>query len=182
VDGAAAFFGEAADHSTGGYFQSLRKFHERGAPTALPAARERALENDQRMVELRMRVDTAEDSSSEREATNALCAMRYGLRTKELECYQREWLEERRKWKILTRGKVAPNMDTEPDDIIDFITERQRVAKLMANQTRLPRSEMKGVVQDLYVLASRDFRVCYLPGEGPDEQGNCRFCGTSMQE
>ncbi|GKT83761.1 hypothetical protein Ct61P_01611 [Colletotrichum tofieldiae] len=182
VDGLSAFFGENPDHTAVEFFQGIEKFREQGAPTALPAASERALWQNEEVVALEKELTLVKGSSKERQVSSALHSLRRRLRANALTKYRRDWVRERRDWKILTRGKVQPALGpVRSNQLTPFIPELERVERLMASMSKLGKPSMRQAVQDLYSLASKDCTVLYYPGEEPIG-GGCRFCGTHLSK
>ncbi|KZL75529.1 hypothetical protein CT0861_13119 [Colletotrichum tofieldiae] len=180
VDGLGAFLGEQADHTAVNFFQGLEKFREHGAPIVLPAAIERALWQEEEVVKLQQRIELSEDSTARSKLVGALRNLRRKLKAKALESYRQQWVRERRDWKVLTRGKVAPEVSTaEGNQLVNFVPALERVEKLMLSMSPLSPENMRQAMQDLYVLASTGFSILYYPGEEP-VAGECRFCGTNM--
>ncbi|GKT92451.1 hypothetical protein Ct61P_10301 [Colletotrichum tofieldiae] len=180
VDGLGAFLGEQADHTAVNFFQGLEKFREHGAPLVLPAAIERALWQEEEVVKLQQRIDLSEDSTARSELVGALRNLRRKLKAKALESYRQQWVRERRDWKVLTRGKVTPEVSTaEGNQLVNFVPALERVEKLMLSMSPLSPENMRQAMQDLYVLASKGFSILYYPGEEP-VAGECRFCSIDM--
>jgi hypothetical protein len=166
VDGQAAFLGEKADHSVIGYFQGLGRFRERGAPTCLPAAMKADLRNHPDVVRLE---------------GEALKARRLkSLEHRALNSYRAEWLRDRRDWKILTRGKVSPEVDTDSNQLSLVLPERNRIQAKMSDPSPLSTVEMREAIQDIYTLIARNYKVFYLPGEEPQD-GLCPVCGEDVE-
>lgn len=64
------------------------------------------------------------------------------LRREGLESYRNEWLTERRKAKILSRGTVSPCTGREPDPLNELIPEKGRLAAYMACNSDLTLKEL----------------------------------------
>lgn len=107
VNGRAAFLGEQTDHSHIDYFQSLEKFREPGLPCELPAHIEESLRQDPRRQELESEVRqcTDENSSGLVESKKRLASYVKSLKADALRQHQEDWIQRRRDWKIVTRGK-----------------------------------------------------------------------------
>ncbi|KAF4430809.1 hypothetical protein CFRS1_v009588 [Colletotrichum fructicola] len=182
VDGLSAFFGENPDHTAVEFFQGIEKFREQGAPTTLPAASERALWQNGEVVAFEKELTLVKGSSKERQVSSALHSLRRRLRSNALTEYRRNWVRERRDWKVLTRGKVQPALGpVRSNQLTPFIPELERVERLMVSMSKLGKLSMRQAVQDLYSLASKDCTVLYYPGEEPIG-GGCRFCGTDLSK
>jgi len=109
VDGQAAFLEELAEHRHVDYFQGLEQFHEHGLPCGLPAAKRDELENDPDLCEFqteaRALTRTGASFSVLNEAKIRLSACRRTLERETLRQHQKQWIQDRRVWKILTRGE-----------------------------------------------------------------------------
>ncbi|KZL81211.1 hypothetical protein CI238_13164 [Colletotrichum incanum] len=176
VDGLSAFLGQTADHTPNDYFQGLEKFRERGAPTVLPARIERDLSKSKEVLLLKQQISAATDEDVRMELSSSLRSVLRQLKAKALTKHRQDWVRERRDWKILTRGKVAPICpDKNGNHLTAFIPELDRTAKIMVSGKECTRE----AIRDLYALASQDFTILYYPGEKPI-QGQCRFCSTDM--
>jgi len=119
VDRQGAFLGEPRDHRHIDYFQSLEKFREAGLPCELPIRIEKTLRHDPRLCHLQSEVDRLEreegQTSPAVEATREVERFRKTLKRTTLYRYQREWVKDRRKWKILSRGREQPSDDDKAD-------------------------------------------------------------------
>ena len=92
------------------------------------------------------------------------------LKNQVLRRYQEHWVQERRDWNILTRGKGATQDKSKADfvqSICLLIPERGRLAQKMAADHALEPGEMWQALQDLYTLCVQDFTVLYLPKSRP---------------
>lgn len=98
--------------------------------------------------------------------------------------YQESWIQERRDWKVLTRGKevAKDNSKTElVQSIYLLFPERGRLAKKMASACPLTSDEMWDALRDLYTLCLEDSNVLYLPGSRPmDDACPTKCCQRRM--
>lgn len=174
VDGQAAFRDEESDHRHIEYFQSLEKFHEEGLPGKLPAHLEEALNRDPQLYELEREVQTLTRTAGD-DNTLSKARQRYANHLKKMKFtalrqYQEHWVQERRDWKILTRGRVVAQDKSKTDvvqNICLLIPERGRLAQKMAADQPLEPGEMWQALQDLHALCVQDFTVLYLPRSRP---------------
>jgi hypothetical protein len=177
VDGQAAFLGEQVDHSHIDYFQSQERFREQGLPCELPAHVEARLKQDPRLQELEAEVQTGsyKDPLSLKESKRRLASYLKTLRRKALHQHQEAWVQERRDWKIITRGKKQAH-DLHRTDLVQSLCllfpERARLAQRLASDHTLTSEAKWFAMEDLYTLCTRDFSVLYLPGNQPTE-GRC---------
>ena len=84
--------------------------------------------------------------------------------------YQETWVQERRDWKTLTRGKevAKDNSKTElAPSIYKLFPERGRLAEKMASTHPLTADQMCAALRDLHTLSLRDSNVLYLRGSRP---------------
>jgi hypothetical protein len=165
-----AFLGEPADHRHVDYFQSLEKFHEPGLPCKLPARLEEALKS-----EVQALVQEGGAGSELDEAKGRWNSYHKALYRKTLRRYQKQWVQDRRDWKIVTRGKEQPRGLCKTDlvqNLCLLIPERGRLALIMASDDPLSPAATWQAMQDLHSLCTRDLSVLYLPGLEPFE-GAC---------
>jgi hypothetical protein len=179
VDGQAAFLQETADHSVIEYFQGLEQFREPGAPIRLPKAMKADLEKDPEVVALQERASTASDSRERDEARKARERLLKRLEHRAFISFRHRWTRERRDWKILTRGKVSSEVDTDNGRLILLIPERARIADKMKRESGLTMNEMRDATRDLLTLCTRDYTVFFRPGEEPIN-GLCPVCNREM--
>jgi hypothetical protein len=124
VDGQGPFLGENSDHSHIDFFQSLEPFREQGLPYDLPARLEADSNLDPQLCELREnlhKLKLGKGSATtlqepERRAVSYYKKL-YRVRLRE---YQKKWVQDRRDWKILSRGKEVPS-DTSETDLVKNI-------------------------------------------------------------
>lgn len=174
VDGQAAFRDEESDQRHIEYFQSLEKFHEDGLPDELPAHLEEELKQDLYLCELKAEVQTLRGAEGDNQAFSTaqrrLTTYSKKLKRDALRLYQETWVQERRDWKILTRGKevAEDNSKTElAQSIYKLFPERGRLAEKMASTSPLTTDEMWAALRDLHTLCLREPNVLYLPGSRP---------------
>lgn len=156
------------------YFQSYTQFHETGLPCKLRAIDEENVEQDPKLMQLKMRIS---DLKGKGEDSGLLLRLRsdYGvakaqLHVSALHQYRTAWVQEQRDWKVLTRGKLRPeHLDhTRCIRVLSKVMpELGRLAATMSSNEPLQSNEKLAVIQDLYVHGNRDFDVVYRPGEYP---------------
>ena len=172
VDGQGAFLGEQVDHRHIDYFQSLERFREQGLPCELPAHVEESLKGDLRLQELQAEVHkfTYKDPSSLKESKKRLASYLKSLKANALRQYQETWIQQRRDWKIITRGKEQAQ-DLDRTDLVQSLCllfpERARVAQRLASDEPLTPEARWLAMEDLSALCTRDFSVLFLPGNQP---------------
>ena len=169
----------AADHRHVDYFQSLEKFREPGLPCKLPTRFGKALKSDPGLVELedeiRALVQEEGASSALDSAKSRRNSYHKALYRKTLRRYQEQWVQDRRDWKILTRGKEQPSGLCKTDlvqNLCLLVPERGRLALIMASDEPLSPAATWQAMLDLHSLCNRDLSVLYLPGLEPFE-GAC---------
>lgn len=174
VDGQAAFRDEEIDQRHIEYFQSLEKFHEDGLPDKLPAHLEEELKQDPRVCELEAEMRALMGGQGANQAFSTakrqLTTYTKKLKRDALRLYQETWIQERRDWKILTRGRevAQDNSKTElSQGVYKLFPERGRLAQKMALTRPLKSDEMWDSLQDLHTLCLQDSNVLYLPGSRP---------------
>ena len=188
VDGQAAFLGEQVDHSHIDYFQSLEKFREPGLPCELPAHVEESLKEDPRLQELESEVHNSadKDHSSLNESKKRLASYVKTLKGNILRRHQETWIQQRRDWKIVTRGKEkAHDLDRTVlvQSLCLLFPERARLAQRLSSQELLTADARWLAMEDLYTLCTRDFSVLYLPGTQPMD-GACpvQCCRLELEQ
>lgn len=186
-DGKAAFLNEKPQYDHVNFFQSFAKFHEQGLPTKLPAEREAAVRRSPQLVELQDRLLRLQHENANPSDTKFVKSKAQGLLKKlRREClkqYEVEWVEQRRRWKVITRGEERPEDDIKKDlwDILCIIMpERGRLARTLISDRVVSADERRQAVQDLYSLASQDCMIIYRPGEKPVD-GVCPVKGCGLQ-
>jgi hypothetical protein len=166
VDGGAAWRGEQLDHSAIDYFQGYGQFRQEGLPCSLPAFIEEEMENDPMIQRLAKEVQTAVMADTLAEAKRCLFNARRRWKRDRLPRYQKEWIQERRDWQVVTRGEKTPDDPSKEDffrDMCFWRPERGRLAKIMASDEELTSDEMWLAIVDLYALCTQDYTVLYLP-------------------
>ena len=187
VDGKRAFLKEAAHHDHVEYFQSFAKFCEKGLPTSLPAERDATVKQDPQLLALKDRVfqlkAEAACSSDIKAAQSKARSCQNILMKKALRQHQLQWVQDRRDWKVLTRGKERVESDASSDllETMSYIfPERGRLAHAMISKEIASDDERKQIRKDLHSLISRDYSVVYLPGEEPFN-GLCSVAECSIE-
>lgn len=173
-DGKSAFLNEKPQHDHVNFFQSFAHLREPGLPTKLPAEKEAATRRDSGVLALeseiaQLRRDNA-CVNDKRLARSKLQTLLKKLKRDQLRQHQHEWVENRRKWHVTTRGKERPDDDTQTDlsDILCVIMpERGRLARTMISNEVVSADERKQAVKDLHSLVSQDCTVIYRPQERP---------------
>ena len=179
VDGQSAFLGRTPDHSVNEFFQGLEPLREAGLPLFLPRAMRDTLKKDPAVVALKESEAAARDphgaAAAKRDRENLLKR----LERKALESFREEWIRKRRDWKILTRGKVSLEVDTDVSRLCLLIPERARITEKMKREL-VSSDKTREATHDLLALCKRDYTVFYLPGEEPVD-GLCPVCDKTMQ-
>ena len=174
VDGKSAFLDEPAQHDHVNYFQSFKRFQEKGLPTSLPAEKMAEMQHDARYVELQKEIEQLQHTKAAKgkitAAQNKLRSYRDSLSKVTLQRYQVEWVQKRRDWKVATRGKQRSEAHQQTDllRILGQIKpERNRLARMMILDDVFSEQQRQQVIADLCSLASWDCTTIYLPGEAP---------------
>jgi len=169
-----AFLGEEADHREVDYFQGMEQFREQGLPYQLPAAERDKLQDHPILSELQQNLQTLKlrgaPSSAISEAKSQLATYRIALERETLCKYQKQWIQDRRVWKILTRGKERAK-DVCKNDLFQHLCllrpERGRLARMMDSEEPLSLVDHWQAIRDMQSLITQDFTVLYLPGHEP---------------
>ncbi|KAI9770979.1 MAG: hypothetical protein M1840_002683 [Geoglossum simile] len=174
VDGQAAFLDEPARTSHIEYLQGVSRFQEKGLPSRLPAEIEHSILENAEVLELETRIrELIKGSADEIKISTAkskLKLRRKQLRDEALSQHREEWVQKRRDWKILSRGKerIKDPINTEiTQDLFRLMPERARLAEMMTSEKRLSMKEKLKAVEDLLSLCTRDLEVVYRPKEEP---------------
>lgn len=117
------------------------------------------------------------------DAQNKVRSHRTSLTQKTLKKYKVDWAQQRRDWKIATRGKQRPDNDAKTDllkILSQIMPERGRLARMMSLRQVISVEERRQVIEDLCSLANRDCTTIYLPGESPID-GVCPVQGCDMK-
>jgi hypothetical protein len=181
VDGQSAFLGEAPDHTVPEYFQGLSVVREEGLPTSLPQAMKADLRRDPAVLALDEREAAAPTPGEALAARKARTSLLKSLENQARQAFRKDWVKKRRDWKILTRGKVASDIDTDVSRLCLLIPERARIAALMKRGSELSRDEMRQATRDLLGLCQRDCPYFSLPGEEGPAEGLCPVCSETIQ-
>ena len=169
------FLDEASDQRPVEYFQSLEKFREPGLPCKLSAHLVETLKTDAGLVELKRKVQVLKEKDGLGSAltdVNQLKSYQKTLFRTALSRYQNKWVQDRRDWKILTRGKIQPRGIYKTDlveNLCLLIPERGRLAPLVDTDEPLSPAAMWHAMQDMLSLCLRDLSVLYLPRLEPFE-------------
>jgi hypothetical protein len=138
------------------------------------------LEKHPEVVRLKEKEAAARDGREREEAKKALRSLLPSLEHKAFISYREAWIRQRRDWKILTRGKISPEVDRDGNHLNLILPERSRIAEKMESDAPLTTGQMRDAIQDVYTLITRDYTVFYLPGEEP-LGGLCPVCGINME-
>ena len=169
IDGQGAFLGETLKHKHIDYFQGLDQFREPGLPCELPARLEETLKQNPRLQELgeEVRQCPRECPTALKHSKQLLASYWKTLQRVALYNYQEKWVQERRDWQVLTRGKEQHG-DLHRADLVESLSllfpERRRLAQRLASDAVMTSEERWLAMEDLYTLCTRDFSVLYLPG------------------
>ena len=172
VDGRRRFADEEPQHDHVEYFQGFSQSREKGLPTKLPARQKAEIDGEKSLLDLQKRIQLLRsESASDSDVENAISEARnYKARItrKRLVLYQLEWVQQRRDWKIATRGREVPN-DGWRNDLENVLSgimpERARLAAAMLSELSTTEQERKQCIADLCSLISRDSTAFSLPGE-----------------
>lgn len=187
VDGRSAFLNEPAQHDHIDYFQSFAKFREKGLPSSLPAEREAAIRRDPQLLEFldQVRLLQTENASTSqiKAALNKARAYRVSLAKMSLQKYKIEWVQKRRDWKVITRGKKRPD-DNKKTELLETLSQimpkRGRLARTMISDQVVSDKERRQAIEDLCSLVSQDCTTLYRPGEKPIN-GICPVKGCDIE-
>lgn len=149
VDGRSAFLNEPAQHDYSDYFQSFAKFREKGLPNRLPADREEVIRRDSQLLELESNVQWLKKGNSStsqvKAAESKVRGYRASLTQKSLQQYKLKWVQQRRDWKVKTRGKESPN-DDENTNLLEILSrvmpEHGRLSTRKPDIVKLPKSRL----------------------------------------
>lgn len=174
IDGQSAFLDEPAKTRHIQYLQGVSRFHENGLPASLPAEKEALISQNPELLQLQEEVEQLiKDCADEYTISMAkqnLRRCRRQIKDEALRQYRVDWVQERRDWKILSRGKELPKDPVRTDvaqDIFRIMPERARVAKMMLFMRRLSVMEKLQAVLDLCTLCIQNVEVLHLPNEKP---------------
>ena len=92
-----AFLGEKADHREVDYFQGMEQFREQGLHYQLPAAERDKLQDHPSSVN-----SSKKPSDFKARGAPSTITYRAALERETLCKYQKQWVQDRRVWKILT--------------------------------------------------------------------------------
>ncbi|KAK9414184.1 putative C2H2-type domain-containing protein [Seiridium unicorne] len=170
-------FGQQPDNSVPEFFQGLSLFREEGAPTKLSHKEEQNLLQSPKLHELDSKKGlTAKEYLQSRRRILAK------LRRKKLASVQRQYITDKRDWKVLTKGKIREESSSwlsGLSNVFRIVPERARLAEKMRSRTPLSSEGSKEAMKDFFLLLTRDYGVFYRPGEAPVE-GKCPFCQRSL--
>ena len=178
ANGKSAFLREPASYEAIDYFQGLEQFREEGLPQHLPTKLEAELCQNSEIIRLKLEISNANlDPDQVAQLGRDLRNLMKRLRNKALEQYKKEWVKDRRDWKILTRGKSTGHCNLDRTHILIILfPERRRIAELMQRDESLNDTETRQANLDLCTLCIRDCTVVYRPGEEPTTNGKCPVC------
>ena len=186
VSGKDAFAGEDADHRHVDYFQSFAPLREKGLPRKLPAEKSAGIRWNPELLTLQDRVRSLKINKAAgpdiAKAMAELTNRRNRITNQALKQYKVDWVQERRKWKIITQGKKSPNDVVKVDlslVLSRLMPEYGRLASIMMSESKVSPKQREQTMRDLCLLASRDCTVIYLPGEEPI-RGRCPVEGCEL--
>ena len=126
-------------------------------------------------LELELRKFTDEKSPNFRESKRRLASYVKSLKGGALRRHQETWIQRRRDWKIVTRGKEQahnPNRTDVVERLYLLFPKRARLAQRLVSEELLTAETKWLAMTDLYTFCTRDSSVLYLPGCQPVE-GRC---------
>ncbi|KAE8361714.1 hypothetical protein BDV27DRAFT_166718 [Aspergillus caelatus] len=173
VDVFNALRGRAADHTHIDYFQGYDRFHENGLPRRLPTEEEEKIHEDPCLVAKAAEIQQAQSDDDIRRAKREYSVLKRRISSNRLQKYQSQWVQSRRDWKILTRGRERPDhieQSAEKRVLCKLMPELGRLAAVMSSNEPLSFDEKASVVKDLFTQCLRDFDAVYRPGEEPFEK------------
>ncbi|UDD61264.1 hypothetical protein AFCA_008643 [Aspergillus flavus] len=172
VDVVNALRRRPTDHIHLEYFQGFEQYHENGLPHRLPTKEEEKLDEHPDLVAKDREIEKARSADDIKKVRQDHSVIRRKLYSKALQNYHTLWVQERRDWKILTRGRERPNhveQVAQKQALCKLMPELGRLAAIMSSNEPLSFHEKASVVRDLYTQCLREFSVVYRPGEEPDE-------------
>ncbi|PYH76431.1 hypothetical protein BO82DRAFT_347115 [Aspergillus uvarum CBS 121591] len=173
------------EHAHVEYFQGFGQFHEAGLPRRLPFEEEQSIGADPRLQAKLKEICDVLDGEESKRIHKEHMVLRREIYSKRLQQYQSEWVQSRRDWKILTRGRERSDQKqqvAEKQVLCKLMPELGRLAAIISSNAPLSFDEKASVVRDLYTQCLRDFTVVYRPGEEP-VQGRCPVasCGLWLE-
>ncbi|KAI9045863.1 uncharacterized protein KD926_007166 [Aspergillus affinis] len=185
VDVFNALKGRLADHTHIDYFQGYGQFHEHGLPRRLPIEEEQTIEADPRLIAKIAESSEAISDNETRRISRECAVLRKKIYLEKLQRYQSKWVQTRRDWKVLTRGRERPDhveQVAKKQALCKIMPELGRLAAVISSNEPLSFNEKASVVRDLFTQCTRDFTVTYRPGEEPVE-GRCPVasCGKLLE-
>ncbi|KAB8242334.1 hypothetical protein BDV35DRAFT_396899 [Aspergillus flavus] len=175
VDVVNALRRRPTDHTHLEYFQGFEQYHENGLPHRLPTKEEEKLDEHPDLVAKDREIEKARSADDIKKVRQDRSVIRRKLYSKALQNYHTLWVQERRDWKILTRGRERPNhveQVAQKQALCKLMPELGRLAAIMSSNEPLSFHEKASVVRDLYTQCLREFSVVYRPGEEP-VKGRC---------
>lgn len=162
------------------YFQGYEQFRETGLPRELSAEQKEAILERPELVARRDRIEQllADKASSadvdyeRQEYRKALIS----IRLSELHRYKSEWIQERRKQRILSRGKADPdNLESNPCSraLALIMPELGCIAETLSSAEPLSFEEKLLFARHLLTQCRRDYDVIFLLNEAPTDDGLC---------
>ena len=186
VDGQAAFLREEARFDHIAKLRSVSTRRAPGLPQKLPLNRTMSLLNDPKLNELHRRLcELKAQGATEKEINAANRQFRihrqWSKRTA-LEKWKEEWLDDHYQRTIQSGGTVShdsSSSDHRIQALFRVMSERARLAEMIASDKIVTRDQTLLAVQDLLSLCQRDFEVMYRPGDEPVDQ-SCPVCHTQL--
>lgn len=173
------------------YFQGYEQFREVGLPLELSAEQKEAILERPELVARRDRIEqlVADQASSadvdyeRREYRKSFVS----IRLSELGRYKSDWFEERRKQRILSRGKAEPeNLENNPCSraLALIMPELGCIAGTLSSAEPLSFEEKLLFAKHLLTQCRRDYDVIFLPNEAPTDDGLCPVddCRADIQK
>ena len=162
------------------YFQGYEQFQEAGLPHELSAEQKEAILEHPELVTRQDRIEQllADKASSadvdyeRQEYRKALIS----IRLSELHRYKSEWIQERRKQRILSRGKADPdNLESNPCSwaLALIMPELGCIAETLSSTEPLSFEEKLLFARHLLTQCRRDYDVIFLLNEAPTDDGLC---------
>ncbi|KAE8396778.1 hypothetical protein BDV37DRAFT_289999, partial [Aspergillus pseudonomiae] len=134
---------------------------------------EEKVDEDPCLVAKAAKIQQAQSDDDIRRAKRKYSVLKRRISSSRLQKYQSQWVQSRRDWKILTRGRERPDhieQSAEKQALCKLMPELGRLAAVMSSNEPLSFDEKASVVKDLFTQCLRDFDVVYRPGEEPVEK------------
>ncbi|ODM19363.1 hypothetical protein SI65_05981 [Aspergillus cristatus] len=160
------------------YFQGYEQFWEVSLPRELPAGQKEAILGRPELVAMQEHIEQllADKASSvdvdfeRQEYRKALIS----IQLSELHCYQAQWVQERRDWRIVSRGKVnLEYLESNPCSraLALIMPELGCIAEMLSSAEPLSFDEKLLFAKHLLTQCHCDYDVTFLPNEAPTDDG-----------